>query len=92
MPYRINCSGYAHVHMHTVIYAASAAIVDAYKKNKSPKGATLYTNLYPGGREGAFIYHTEVKEVVYLEHKKDWRKRYHTGATKRVFDGEVVCR
>ena len=81
-----------HMYMHTVIYAASAAMLNAHENQKSLKGSTLYTNLYPGSRDAGMILEAEVKEVVYLEIKQDWRKRYHTGATKKLFDGEVASR
>ena len=78
--------------MYTVVYAGDKAIMNAYKNKESPKGATLYTNLYPGCRCASTIYEAEVKEVVYLEHKREWRKRFHTGATKILFKGHVACR
>ena len=81
-----------HTHTHTVTHAAPEAIMNAFKSMKSPQEATLYTNLYPSSRDGVTILKAGVKEVVYLDTKRDWRKRYHTGATKRLFDGQIACR
>lgn len=73
-------------------HAAVEAIDAAYKQKESPEGATLYTNLYPSSRDGVSILRAGVKELVFLDIKREWRKRYHTGATKKLFDGIVQCR
>ncbi len=81
-----------HTHTDTVTHAAVEAILAAYKQKESPEGATLYTNLYPGSWDGVIILRAEVKEVVFMDAKTEWRKRYHAGATKKIFDGKVNCR
>ena len=81
-----------HMHTNTVTHAAVEAIEAAYKQKESPEGATLYTNLYPSSRDGVTILRAGVKELVFLDKKVGWRKRYHTGDTKKLLDGKVQCR
>ncbi len=80
------------MHTNTVTHAAVEAIEAAYKQKESPEGATLYTNLYPSSRDGVTILRAGVKELVFLDKKEGWRKRYRTGDTKKLLDGKVQCR
>ena len=76
----------------TVTHAAVTAIQNAYKKKEDPVDTTLYTTHYPSSRDAVFMLEAGVKEMVYLVKNKDWRARYKTQATKRLFHGKIKSR
>lgn len=78
---------------HAVTHAAVVAIRNAYKKKEDVAGSTLYVTMYPASRDGVEIVEAELKEMVYMhEMREENRKRYNTGATKRLLDYDVVTR
>ncbi len=81
-----------HKTQHTVTHAAVDAIQNAYKAKGDPSGGTIYTNMFPSSRDAVVILRAEIKQVVFLEKNRQWRKRYHTGATKKLFDGDITCK
>ena len=90
--FKESMSNWLFVFYLVVTHAAVTAIQNAYKAKEDPTGATLYTTLFPSIRDGVFILTSGIAEVVFLEKSREWRKRYHTGATKRLFEGDIPCR